>query len=138
MTEYLVRNMVGGDKFPILFDATRSEPPVVDPLRTLLDETDVSPEIIQLGPLGVPAVEELLLTLVVDEPRVRLLAQRLCREGEGNPYFIGEMIRGLMDENVIVIGKGNEAYFQVFITAIVIALLYDVVIVAMSLHGIGF
>ena len=38
----------------------------------------------------------------------------------------------------IVIGKGNEAYFQVFISAIVVALLYDVVIVALSLHGIGF
>lgn len=38
----------------------------------------------------------------------------------------------------IVIGKGNEAYFQVFITAIVVALLYDVVIVALSLHDIGF
>ena len=38
----------------------------------------------------------------------------------------------------IVIGKGNEAYFQVFISAIVVALLYDVVIVALSLHDIGF
>ncbi len=108
MTEYLVRNMVGQDGFPILFVATRSEPGVIDPLRTLLDETGVHPEIIRLGPLGVPAVEELLLTLVVDEPRVRLLAQRLCREGEGNPYFIGEMIRGLMDEEVILPGPEHQ------------------------------
>jgi tetratricopeptide (TPR) repeat protein len=108
MTEYLVRNLVGQDKFPILFVATRSEPGVMDPLRTLLDETGLSPEIIQLGPLGVPAVEELLLTLVVDEPKVRLLAQRLCREGEGNPFFIGEMIRGLMDEEVITLGADGQ------------------------------
>jgi len=108
MTEYLVRNLVGQEGFPVLFVVTRSEPGVIDPLRTLLDETGVTPEIIRLGPLGVPAVEELLLTLVVDEPRVGLLAQRLCREGEGNPYFIGEMIRGLMDEGVIVIGQANK------------------------------
>ena len=108
MTEYLVRNLVGQDGFPVLFLVTRSEPGVVDPLRTLLDETGITPEIIQLGPLGVPAVEELLLTLVMDEPRVRLLAQRLCREGEGNPYFIGEMIRGLIDEAVIEIGQNGR------------------------------
>jgi tetratricopeptide (TPR) repeat protein len=105
MTEYLVRNLVGQAGFPILFLATRSAPGVHDSLRVLLDEEEVglAPEIIRLGPLGTPAVEELLLTLVVDEPRVRLLAKRLQREGEGNPYFIGEMIRGLMDQGVIVL-----------------------------------
>ena len=34
-------------------------------------------------------------------PSVRVLAQRLYREGEGNPLFIVEMIRGLVDQGVI-------------------------------------
>lgn len=38
----------------------------------------------------------------------------------------------------IVIGKGNEAYFQVFICSVVVALIYDVVIVAMSLNDMSF
>ena len=38
----------------------------------------------------------------------------------------------------IVIGKGNEPFFQVFITSTVLALLYDVVIVSMILHGLAF
>ncbi len=103
LTEYLVRNLIGIEGFPLLIVGTRCTLGNRDPLRTLMDEEEVkvSPEIIRLGPLGVPAVEELLLTLVVDETRVRLLAARLQREGEGNPYFIGEMIRGLMDQGVI-------------------------------------
>uniref|UniRef100_A0A7S3K3M6 Palmitoyltransferase n=1 Tax=Aureoumbra lagunensis TaxID=44058 RepID=A0A7S3K3M6_9STRA len=38
----------------------------------------------------------------------------------------------------IVIGKGNEAYFQVFIVAIVTVLLWDILIVVLSLYGLGF
>jgi hypothetical protein len=38
----------------------------------------------------------------------------------------------------IVIGKGNEPFFQVFITSTVLALMYDVVIVSMILHGLAF
>ena len=38
----------------------------------------------------------------------------------------------------IVIGKGNEPFFQVFITSTVLALLYDVVIVSLILHGLAF
>ncbi|KAJ8607370.1 hypothetical protein CTAYLR_010772 [Chrysophaeum taylorii] len=37
-----------------------------------------------------------------------------------------------------VIGKGNEAYFQVFIVAIVVAFLYDLLVIALSLENIGF
>jgi tetratricopeptide (TPR) repeat protein len=110
MAEYLVRNLVGQGRHPILFLVTRG--PIVgrDSLRALMDqeEVGVSSELIRLGPLGVPAVEELLLTLVVDEPRVRLLAARLKREGEGNPYFISEMLRGLMEQGVISVSSEKE------------------------------
>jgi len=69
------------------------------------ESTGVESELIRLGPLSVGAVEELLLSLVRDEPRARRLASRLHREGEGVPFFIREMIRGLIEQGVIVRGE---------------------------------
>lgn len=38
----------------------------------------------------------------------------------------------------IVIGKGNEGFFHVFVAAIMIAFIYDLLIIALTLNGIGF
>jgi len=110
MTEYLIRNLVGENGFPLLLMVTRTEGANADPLDELLDgaNTGVVAEWIRLGPLGVGAVEEMLLSLVRDDPRVRTLAMRLQRDGEGNPYFIGEMIRVLLEEGVIIAGEPGE------------------------------
>jgi tetratricopeptide (TPR) repeat protein len=110
MTEYLVRNLVGESSAPLLIVVTREPAVGLDGLRDLMDcdTTGVEPELIRLGPLGVGAVEELLLSLVHDEPRVRVLAKRLHREGEGVPFFIREMLRGLIEEGVIERGEDNR------------------------------
>jgi len=107
MTEYLIRNLIGDSGDPLLLVITREPPHDLDPLKELLDgdSTGVEPELIRLGPLSVGAVEELLLSMVRDEPRARKLASRLHREGEGVPFFIREMIRGLIDQGVIKRGK---------------------------------
>ena len=110
MTEYLIRNLIGEMAIPLLLVITREPPRDDDPLKELLDgeALGVESEMIRLGPLSVGAVEELLLSLVRDEPRARRLASRLHREGEGVPFFIREMIRGLIDQGVIVRGKDGS------------------------------
>jgi tetratricopeptide (TPR) repeat protein len=110
MTEYLVRNLVGENQDPLLVVITREPPQGDDLLNELLDgeSSTVVSELIRLGPLSVGAVEELLLSLVRDEPRARQLASRLHREGEGVPFFIREMIRGLIEQGVIVREKDGS------------------------------
>ena len=109
MTEYLVRNLIGEAKHPLLVVITREPPGQTDRLAELLDEaeTGVSPERVCLGPLGVGAVEELMLSLVKCDPKVGLLAGRLHRESEGIPFFIREMLRGLMEQGVIRRDEGG-------------------------------
>ncbi|MEC9388830.1 MAG: protein kinase [Myxococcota bacterium] len=103
MTEYLARNLVGEANGPLLILVTREPPMGMDPLRDLLNSQSVAvdAEQIRLGPLDVGAVEELLLSLVHDDPRVGDMAKRLHREGEGVPFFIREMLRVLMEQGVI-------------------------------------
>src|SRR4029434_2970904 len=81
-----------------------------DPLASLLDgsSTGVTPVRITLGPISVSAVEELLLSVVQDEPRVRPLAERLQAEGSGNPYVITEMVETLVQEGLLIPGPGGE------------------------------
>jgi tetratricopeptide (TPR) repeat protein len=104
LTEYLVRNMLGLAKDPVLFLLSRwpvSDGP--DPLANLLsgETTGVPVQRLSLGPLNVAAVEDLLLSIVPGDRSAASLARRVHREGEGNPHFIVEMIRGFVDERVI-------------------------------------
>ena len=110
MTEYLIRNLIGESDEPLLLVITREPPTDIDPLQETLEAgaENVTVERICLGPLSVGSVEELLLSLVRDEPRARKLASRLHREGEGVPFFIREMIRGLIEQGVIVRGRAGE------------------------------
>ena len=110
MTEYLARNLVGEANGPLLIVVTREPPVGLDVLRDLMNErtVGVDSELIQLGPLDVGAVEELLLSLVRDDPSVRAMAKRLHREGEGVPFFIREMLRVLMEQGVIERGPDGE------------------------------
>ena len=110
MTEYLVRNLVGEAKHPLMVLITRGPTETSDPLHEVLDAhaTGVRAELVRLGPLSVGAVEELLLSLVRDDPKVALLAKRIQREGEGVPFFIREMLRGLIAQGVIVRGPNGE------------------------------
>ena len=110
MTEYLVRNLVGEGKAPLLIVVTREPAVGGDVLQDLLSSHNigVEAELIRLGPLDVGAVEELLLSLVRDDPRVRDMAKRLHREGEGVPFFIREMLRILMEQGVIEPGPDGS------------------------------
>ncbi|MCB9764031.1 MAG: protein kinase [Alphaproteobacteria bacterium] len=110
LLEYLLRNLLHLADDPILFVISRSSPVGADPLEGTLHEhaAGITPTHVVLGPIPATAVEELLLQIVPADDRTRLLAQRLHREGEGNPHFIGEMIRGLVEEGVI--REGDDGY----------------------------
>ncbi len=95
---FLVRNHLELAEDPVLLVCTRRSPErsSEDLLRDLEKlERQV------LEPITPTAVEELLLQVVPADERARILASRLCREGEGNPHFICEMIRGLVSQGII-------------------------------------
>ncbi|MCP4807721.1 MAG: protein kinase [Proteobacteria bacterium] len=99
LVDFLLRNLRELADEPVLFVIGRRPPGGEDPLLDHL--LDGLADCIELRPITVTAVEELLLQLVAPDDRTRVLAQRLHREGEGNPHFIGEMIRGLVEQGVI-------------------------------------
>ena len=109
---YLIRAMLGMAHAPVLFILTAQRVEGEDhPLRALVagEETGVGVIRLPMGPLPLSAVEAMLLALVVDDPGVRALAMRLHREGEGNPFFISEMLHGLVERRVLIPGKdGNR------------------------------
>ncbi len=107
---YLVRNLVQGDRFPLLVLLTSDSTVPGGSLDEFCsrDLGDVQPTRLHLSPLSVAAVEELLLHLVVDGPAARALAARLARDGEGNPFFVMQMLRGLVEEGVIARGDATR------------------------------
>lgn len=103
LIEYLIRNTLSLASEPIVWLLTRS-PGASDArfegIRTG-QTTGVQPLVLTLRPLTPAAVEELVLALLPDDASARLLARRLHKEGEGNPAFITEMIRGLVEQGTI-------------------------------------
>ena len=95
---FLVRNHLELADDPVLLVGTRRRPELTrdDDLRDI-----ASLERLTLDPITPTAVEELLLQVIPADERASALASRLCREGEGNPHFISEMIRGLIEQGVI-------------------------------------
>lgn len=105
---FLLRNHLGLAEDPVLFVMTRRPPEGLDPLQDLLEDPELGMLHMVLAPLDSTSVEELLLQLLPDDQRSRRLADRLRREGEGNPHFIVEMIRGLVEEGVIASAEGGD------------------------------
>jgi tetratricopeptide (TPR) repeat protein len=111
LAEYLVRNLVGEARGPALFVLTRAPHPESepDPLAELIagESTGLPAEEVTLGPIAAAAVEELLLGILEDSADARALALRLHAEGQGNPFFVTEMIRGLMEQGAIEVEDGG-------------------------------
>lgn len=100
LLEYLIRTTRGLAQEAILYVLTRAPDGAGGGLASGT-ATGVRPTILTLGPMKLQAVEELVGSLVGTGPAVRALAARLHAEGEGNPAFIAEMVRGLVEERVI-------------------------------------
>ena len=61
-----------------------------------------SVEAVELPPLSRVEVEELVVSILDGTPASLTLADRLHRESDGSPAFIADMLRGLMDDGLIV------------------------------------
>lgn len=102
MAEYLVRNLVGAEHRPILFVFARAQAERdgggdgLDGLWTGTT-TGVAPKAVELGPLDLAPVEELLLSVFDEGPAVRALARRVHAQSQGNPFVIGEILRALLE-----------------------------------------
>jgi len=108
LLEYLVRNTLSLAKEPILWLLTRA-PGVADAAidgLALGTRTDVPPTRVALGPLDLAQVQELVLSVVADSPAAQALAVRLHHESEGNPAYLAEMVRGLVEESAIRVEAG--------------------------------
>jgi class 3 adenylate cyclase/tetratricopeptide (TPR) repeat protein len=57
---------------------------------------------LQLDPLPVESAEELLQALLGRTPDLQVLKQRLIRQTEGNPFFLEEIVRTLIETNELV------------------------------------
>jgi tetratricopeptide (TPR) repeat protein len=110
LLEYLVRNTLGLAHEPILWILARTpgiqEAPLVG--LTTGSSSGVRPTVIHLPPLTPAGVEELVLSFLPPNGATRALAQRLHREGDGNPAFVVEMIRGLVESGVIAAADGGR------------------------------
>ncbi|MEC8423825.1 MAG: tetratricopeptide repeat protein, partial [Myxococcota bacterium] len=112
LAEYLIRNVVGEARGPALFVLTRAPHPDAepDPLSELIagESTGLAATEVVLGPIAASAVEELLLGILEDSADARTLALRLHGQGGGNPFFVTEMIRGLMEQGAIEVEDGGN------------------------------
>ncbi|MFT6144538.1 MAG: tetratricopeptide (TPR) repeat protein [Myxococcota bacterium] len=104
LLEYLIRNTLELQSEQVVFllgqdtDSGSSE-------RRLEDIDAVIP--VDIGALGGSEVEELLLAMLPNDMRTRTLAERLHLESGGSPAFIADMMRGLVDEGVLVKEDGQ-------------------------------
>jgi tetratricopeptide (TPR) repeat protein len=108
LVSYLVRNTLELANEPVDFLLTHEHKEGVESLaeRQLLESPPV--ERLVLGPLEPSEVEELVLSVLPNEPASVSLANRLHEESGGSPAFITDMLRGLIDEEVIV--RDGERY----------------------------
>lgn len=108
--EYLVRNTVGlhGDRVLWVIAITSGvQDGALEGVSTGA-ATEVLPHMIPLRPLAPAAVEQLLLTLLPDEPATRALARRVSDDAEGSPAYVGEILRGLVAQRVIELLPDRE------------------------------
>lgn len=99
MVQYLVRNTLELASHSVVF-VFAHEQPEQHVLRELMALEPVITE--ELGPLEPSEVEELVVSVLGNEPAALALAQRLHAESSGSPAFIADMLRGLLDDGLII------------------------------------
>jgi tetratricopeptide (TPR) repeat protein len=76
--------------------------PEYHPEWTVVDGTDALYQHVQLLPLGAQATAELLHDLLGVDPSLNELGERIRERTGGNPFFIEELVRALVDQGVLV------------------------------------
>lgn len=107
---YLIRNTLELASEPVTFVFTHDSPGegrtalVEQRIRSQLESLP-SVEPLDLAPLDPAEVEELVVGILGSEAASLGLAERLSTEGAGSPAFIVDMLRGLIDDGLIVEDK---------------------------------
>jgi len=99
LLQYLVRNTLELTREPVLF-LLGHESPEASVRRQLEGAAGV--ETWDLGPLDAAEVEELVLAVLDSTPASLALAQRIHQETGGSPAFVADMLRGLVEDGLIV------------------------------------
>lgn len=99
MLQYLVRNTLELAGEPVLF-LLGHESPEASVRRQLEGAAGV--ETWNLDPLDAAEVEELVLAVLDSTPASLALAQRIHQETGGSPAFVSDMLRGLVEDGLIV------------------------------------
>lgn len=98
LLDYLVRNTLELADLPVAFvlagETTEANPIPLPSLGTAHRHT--------LTPLTPSEVEELVLTFLPDDAASTALAKRLHAETHGSPAYLADMLRGLVDEGLMV------------------------------------
>lgn len=116
LLEYLVRNTRGIAKDPILWVFSA----VVGVAETRLDglfrgqATEVSPQELALGPLDAAATEELAAGIFGGDEAAHALGRRLAAQGDGNPSFLAEILRGVADSRI---AEAHEGRWRIVVPA---------------------
>lgn len=103
MAEYLIRNTRAMNKAPIYWLFTVTPDVASAELGGILagQRTGAMPQRVVVGALEPAQVEELVGALCGVQPAVTALALRIHRDTAGNPAFIAELLRGLVDEGLL-------------------------------------
>lgn len=96
---FLIRNCLELASEPVVFLLGHDSAEVA--LRRQLEALP-SVEAIELPPLSQVQTEELVVCMLDDTDSSLTLAGRLHRESDGSPAFISDMLRGLMDDGLII------------------------------------
>ncbi|TNE86982.1 MAG: hypothetical protein EP330_20450 [Deltaproteobacteria bacterium] len=100
LLEYLLRNTVGLSDEPVLYVLSVEQESGAGVIEALKRAGPI--ERMELEPLRSTEVEELMLSLVPSSASARALAKRVFRESHGNPAFVADMLRALVDEGLMV------------------------------------
>lgn len=98
---------------PILFIIlSRPEPESLEPLREAVPQdlrSDFFEELV-LSPLSVVETQQLLVAILGDDHRLDRLRDRILYKVEGNPFFLEEVIRELIDMRVLVLDEARGTW----------------------------
>jgi len=100
---YLVRSMVARDGQPFLLLLSARSDPQFRSMEGVRDGTAMSihPSVIRLAPLSEPDVMSMVVDMLGSSKASKTLAKTLHGETEGNPFFVAEFLRSLVQQGVI-------------------------------------
>ena len=108
---YIVRSLIGRDKLPLLIILSARRDKNSKLMASVRDGTALSmhPEMIELASLTSEHVRAIVTDMLGDGKAALDLARTLSEETEGNPFFVAEFLRSLIQQGVIV-SKGSEGH----------------------------